>query len=238
MQIPNTLLVPASQVILSVSKTFFFHSLPYLISKNEWRRLLLVHYYYILFYIKSGPSAASFHLSHVVERASGYTRSLWYQGTHHFGNWWWCTTSPYFFFTRDKAPTKVQGILQQHLLTVFPFRQWMCQFHTQREGGWHKCLKLNILWNTLNVQRISRIADLWNFPWFLILHLRHPMNPLTYKTCESKCTHFSMFSISLKQNKKCKVSHLSLYKIKALLFFTSLQTNSLYWVPLKNLQKT
>lgn len=53
-QIPNTLLVRASQVILSALKRFknFFHLSPYLISKNQWRRLLLIIYYHVLFCIK------------------------------------------------------------------------------------------------------------------------------------------------------------------------------------------
>lgn len=43
--------------------------------------------------------------------------------------------------------------------------------HPEREADWHECLKLNALWHTLNVHRISRIADGWNFLWvFLILH--------------------------------------------------------------------
>lgn len=31
--------------------------------------------------------------------------------------------------------------------------------HPEREADWHECLKLNTLWHTLSVHRISRIAD-------------------------------------------------------------------------------
>ena len=164
-QIPNILFsscITSGLISLNASKTVFFHLSPYLILNIQWRGLLLIHYYClslaaILSFVsccwQSRRGECELHKVTVVPM------------TQHLGNRWWCMTCSYIPFTGDKAPSHITAAPIVYRLCLF-FRQWMCQYHT---GEWEanmSAIKSNILWHAFNMQRISRIAGIWNPHFF------------------------------------------------------------------------